>query len=375
MGCLRWSTGFVLLAAIVYGVPLSASPISGTAIFGDHSITWEARRNIVTTLSPDPTSPNFADYVFFHGTPRVGYSGIAGLQVSSPGGNSICTGSLLADGVSILTAAHCLADEFGSISATSVSATFFPDDGGSYTTNSSTFFVHPLYTGSVLDDHDIAIIRLDSAAPHTVQRYRLFEGDAVGSAFEVVGFGRRGQGETGDTIPSGTRVRGFNVFDAQGSALLPFLEILSANNVLMFDFDNGDPANDGFGFWLGIQQLGLGALESLTAGGDSGGPSFVDGRIAAVTSFGLTFGAIQPDDSLITTDFLPGLNASFGEFAGSTSVAYNARWVSSLIVPEPAPWLLFGLGALLIVAGSRLRRLRNATETAEPQQEESAARE
>ncbi|MCU0399640.1 MAG: AI-2E family transporter, partial [Algoriphagus sp.] len=75
-----------------------------------------------------------------------------------PQGSSICTGSLV-NGFQLLTAAHCLADDNGNLVATSARAVFFTDTG-TYVGASSSFEIHPDYTGSVFDDHDIAIMNL-----------------------------------------------------------------------------------------------------------------------------------------------------------------------------------------------------------------------
>ncbi|MCU0229298.1 MAG: trypsin-like serine protease [Bryobacterales bacterium] len=340
---LRVPLGIALFLA--FALPAAASYLSGSTSVNGGTIDWHARRHITTTLAlNDPL------YLQVHAVPRPFYSGVPALIVNfSDGGSGICTGSLLADGVSILTAAHCLADRNGALDATSVQAFFFPNDGGSaLLASSEVMFIHPSYTGSVFDDHDIAVIRLDSLMGSNFDRHQLYKGDAVGETFEVVGYGRRGQGDTGATEDAGSRRRGLNEFDALGEELLPLLGIPGADNVLMFDFDNGLDANDAFGFWLGLEGSGLGIFESATAPGDSGGPSFVDDRVAAVTSFGLTFTFTRNDGTVLTSDALPGLNSSFGEFAGNTSVAYNASWIESVMVPEPSTWMLMGFGALLL---------------------------
>lgn len=314
----------------------------GTFVTADGStVSWAARQNLVTTIAPSS-----ANYAPVHGTPIAGYSGIAGLLINRPGGQAICTGSLV-NGFQLVTAAHCLADSSGNLVATDLQAVFFTDSG-IYVGQSNLFQIHPDYSGSVFDDHDIAMIQLNAQAPGNIDRYDFYFGDAVGEAFETVGFGQRGQGDTGATIAAGTRIRGFNEFDALGSALLPFLGINSANSVYMFDFDNGLAANDAFGYWLGPAYfgLGLGLFESSTAPGDSGGPSFVNGRIAAVTSFGLTFTATTADGTVLSSDILAGLNSSFGEFAGNTSVLANRAWIESVLVPEPSSYALMGIGLL-----------------------------
>jgi hypothetical protein len=144
-----------------------------------------------------------------------------------------------------------------------------------------------------------------------------------------------------------------------GGNLLPFLGVLGADTVLMFDFDNGLPANDAFGFWLGPQfaGLGVGLAESSTAGGDSGGPSFLaNGRIAAVTSFGLTFTITLPGGTVLNSDVLAGLNSSFGEFSGNTSMRENREWLTAVLVPEPGTWTMMGAGLAGLVWLSRRRR-------------------
>lgn len=339
-------------AFAVLSVAALGSTIGGTSTWDGGTASWQARRNLVTTIAP--SDPNYAPV---HGTPIAGYSGVAGLLINGPQGASICTGSLV-NGFQLLTAAHCLADGTGSLTATSAQAVFFTDTG-TYVGASSSFEIHPDYTGSVFDDHDIAIMNLTVEAPGNIERYGLNYDDVVGEMFEVVGFGARGQGDTGATIAPGTRIRGFNEFDAIGAALLPFLGINTANSVYMFDFDNGSPFNDAFGYWLGnaFFGTGLGIFETNTAPGDSGGPSFVNGRIAAVTSFGLTFTFTLPDGTVFNSDVLAGLNSSFGEFSGNTSVRANQDWLASVLVPEPSTYLLMGVG-LMGLAWMRRRRAK-----------------
>lgn len=86
-----------------------------------------------------------------------------------------------------------------------------------------------------------------------------------------------------------------------------------------------------------------------SAGGDSGGPQFVNGQLASVASFGLTFG----------NQFQPGdldnkLNDTFGEFNGFVPIYNNLDFLNS--VPEPASWMMMIAGFGLVGAAVRRRR-------------------
>ena len=123
----------------------------------------------------------------------------------------------------------------------------------------------------------------------------------------------------------------------------------------MSDFDNGLAANDQAGLIAqafgsnAFNDLGVGAREVGVAGGDSGGPNFIDGMIAAVNSYGLTFG----------TDFGDlggGLNNGFGEFSGYVPTYIHADWIAAQMVPEPGTYGLMALGLLAVGGIARRRR-------------------
>jgi hypothetical protein len=96
---------------------------------------------------------------------------------------------------------------------------------------------------------------------------------------------------------------------------------------------------------------GVGAREIGVAGGDSGGPGFVNGQLASINSYGLTFGA----DS---GDIKAGLNNSFGEFSGYVPVYIHEDFIaaSTVAVPEPSSWAMLIAGFGLIGATMRRRR-------------------
>jgi hypothetical protein len=101
--------------------------------------------------------------------------------------------------------------------------------------------------------------------------------------------------------------------------------VLTNGGILWSDFDSGSPANDAFCFVFRVCQpgtsgLGLGAFESNTAPGDSGGPAFLNDRIVGVLSFGATAGSDfgDIDDEL---------NSTFGEFSGHIYTGFHESWI------------------------------------------------
>jgi hypothetical protein len=94
--------------------------------------------------------------------------------------------------------------------------------------------------------------------------------------------------------------------------------------VLLYDFDSGNAANDTFDLIAEITDLRQGSDEVMTAPGDSGGPTLINGQVAGITSFAATVG---------TGDSVARLNSSFGEIGGDTRVSVFASWIDSIIPP------------------------------------------
>jgi hypothetical protein len=96
---------------------------------------------------------------------------------------------------------------------------------------------------------------------------------------------------------------------------------------------------------------GVGAREVGVAGGDSGGPQFVGGDIASVTSYGLTFGTAWGDCRA-------GLQSSCGEFSGYVPVHIHRDFIAAAqAVPEPATWAMLIAGFGLVGTAARRRRI------------------
>ena len=356
---------------------------TGTA----NGLTYQARSLIVGVNSTGTIPAGAGDARYFPVRPFA--NSVVQLLITrppedgQPGGNFVCTGSLLKDRVSIVTAAHCVSNGAGKLNPTRTRAFFYdgvgPADVAYTSTPSETtevavgrIFVNPDYTGEVIDQNDIAVLRLRAPAPAYATGYELADATdmVVGAGYNVYGLGARGpNGTTGATFGT-TRLRqGLNDVDfTLGNAAFGgfftdrdgtgegFFGFADYDQSIISDFDNGQSANDAsclLGGFFGTAQfcnLGRGLNEVSVAGGDSGGPSFINGKLALVTSYGLSFGAGFGD-------ITPGLQSSFGEFNGFVPVGIHRDFIAGA-VPEPASWamLIIGFG----LTGAAMRRRRQA---------------
>ncbi|GAA6617930.1 trypsin-like serine protease [Scytonema sp. NUACC26] len=287
--------------------------------------------------------------------PGMGFDGVVDLLIKSDTENFGCSGSLLTSGRHILTAAHCFTDGNQNIITNSIKV-FFDLPTGSTSRKSANLFIHPDWTDDFsIINGDIAIVELASEAPITAERYDIYRTtDEFGKIGIKVGYGNSGHGNEGDVSWDGLKRLGKNIYDAPGEMLstLPQLATFPVPSaVLAYDFDNGLPANDAFGMYFNISDTGLGLDEVNSAPGDSGGPTFINGLIAGITSFGTCYA--YPECSGSDIDNI--LNSSFGEFSGDTRVSTYANWIDSILsrpatVPEPRT-----IGAVLLAGFVALR--------------------
>ena len=246
-----------------------------------------------------------------------------------------CSGSLLPTGVHVLIAGHCVTDDIGNLILQSGFVTF-EDDASTIQIPVvvSETKVHPDWDGDLVRGNDVAILLLESEAPASITRYDIDRNpnDDVGAVAGKVGYGRSGNGNEGDVLPSGTKRNGQNLYDDTADTMLialgltPNVDFVSGS-VLQYDFDNGLSLNDGFGFFFGNVQLGLGNAEVNSAPGDSGGPTITNGEITGITSYGLRLESFFR----FSTDIDNEVNSSFGEFSGDTRVSKYAAFIDGVL--------------------------------------------
>ncbi len=383
------SSRFARVSVAAAAVALIAAPVQVGAQriasgVGANGISWQAVSTIVGVTSTGTIASGGNPIYTAPGGPFQAYSGVVTLIMQTTAGSFICSGTLLNDRQSILTAGHCVSDGAGTGNPISTTVYFHEGDPDGIPFNTGTaasrtitqYFVHPQYTGEVIDQNDIAVLKMNALAPPSALSYSLYvQPTLTGETFNVAGYGRRSSvgGNAGANLGVGRLRQGNNRYDFRlgDSDFNGFWTDRDINNQHFFgtanidysylsDFDNGLARNDAsclVAAAIGTLNatsakycnLGLGASEVSVAGGDSGGPQFINGQLASVTSYGLSFGTNFGDVG-------GGLNSSFGEFNGFVPVYNNLDFINSTL-PEPATFGLTAVGLLLI--GLRTRR-RNA---------------
>ena len=264
------------------------------------------------------------------------------------------------------------------------------------------YFVNQGYTGEVIDQNDIAVLQLANAAPDFAQSYTLYTGELTGQTFNVASFGTRSlvggaEGTTGPGAGAGPnrRRQGDNIYDyAWGDA--------SFNGF----FTSEDPACGGGTNWFcgdadiqfsyvsdfdryrannslvavnstacivasefaqsvagcgSAYALADGRDEVSIAGGDSGGGAFINGQLASINSYGLTFGEDYGDFKCNGDDCL---QSSWGEFNGFVPIFIHQDFIAGAMaaVPEPTTWAMM-IGGFGLVGGSLRRRRQSVRVT------------
>ncbi len=236
--------------------------------------------------------------------PGTGFDGVVKLnQLGLFNG----TGTLLADGRHILTAAHVVTDSSGNITNTDVEFDL-PGGNVTFTVTAANIHKHPGWNGNLLHGNDLAILDLPSLAPIGAERRDIYRGtDEVGQFFQMVGYGWTGTGDEGAVANTGgTKRKGVNDFDS-----VKILAFVWSGNSFVFDPTAGALLKFEFD---SVQH------EDFVAHGDSGGPNLLGGRIAGVNS------GVQ--ETTVASILLSGdFESQFGESAYSTRVSSFAGWI------------------------------------------------
>lgn len=306
-----------------------------------------------------PSNWRFDSTTVFNG---VNFDGVARIIMDDA---FVCSGTLLAGGAYVLTAAHC-ADgvsnfvvEFG-----------LNNDVATATRSVSQAYVHSGWTGALSMGNDIAILKLDSKV-NGIQGFNLHSGSAVGQSVLMMGYGTTTQGNT-TTAPNwnewGIGHWGVNTYD---STTKQFLDAAQAQGLpslgswsnadgeeYVADYDDGSGLRNTLGRINGLTSGTGGLIESIITGGDSGGGDFVwngsEWLVTGVHSWGWQFcgGRLTP-----TCDFSSRNSGSWGDLMASTAVYSHVDWINSVVaIPEPGTYALMVLGLLGVGAAARRRQ-------------------
>jgi hypothetical protein len=335
---------WALVAAGASLASAEGNPTHGAPSIGPVAATVDKAIVVGDPCSSPPVTP--ADRVD-ENVPSSPFAGVVSINPISDDGSYLCSGVVISDR-HILTAGHCADDDDDGQANLDLAQTrivFNHQASPVIYTGIDAVDLHPDYTGfnnPAIND-DIAVITLGEPIPAGVPIYPMVDEPFVHvEGIIMAGYGRSGNGVTGDTVGASFFVKrtGQNLvtraqLDDEGSGLL---------EVFAYDFDGPDANTDAYGDGNSLGNF----FETTIAPGDSGGPSFLwddDGdavlEIDELTVFGInTFSGSTgegPDAPL------------FGSVAGGMAVASYRPFIDE-IVPEPT--------ALSLLAGGMMAMLR-----------------
>ncbi len=352
---------FTSATCALVAVALHASPVRAQSL----QVTTEVANAIVVS---DPTFSSWLNPVYLADrSAGSNFSGVVNLIFDRVGGKSACTGSYLGGG-KILTAAHCVSDGTA-LTTTGFTARFYQMGEGWVDVTGTGISVKSGYSGAVVEDNDVAVLTLSSAAPSWARTYSLASGNILGQAQTFAGYGLVGNGIYGDQFFDNNQFSdravlryGQNVFETTcrtGFMCATALNLAPGEygGILMSDLDRSNVSSPGtLCNSLGFCSVGFPDFREVTTGrGDSGGAAFLsDWTISGVASFG---------------ESSNGILGGFGFAEGHTCVANvannarcqsNYRFVTSQVVqvvPEPATSAMLAVGLLVLAGAVRRKRI------------------
>jgi V8-like Glu-specific endopeptidase len=268
----------------------------------------------------------------------VNLSGVVTVT-SSIGG---CTGTLLSDGFTILTAGHCVTTAYGAALASNIAVGFL-GPAGSVSVAVSSVTVNPGYTGDSTVGGDLAVIHLAAPPPSFAVGYALYTGSTPSGPEVIAGYGITGTGATGANGSYGSLNAGENVYVTTGA------HFSWSSTLLIGEFyDSSNPSTNALGSILDPSPYAAADQVDISHG-DSGGPSFYNGFLIGVHDLGIcyTTGNVCSVPPAINSSN----NSYFGDLYADVSVASNSSWILAQEVvstPEPATGALMAAAAFLL---------------------------
>ena len=333
-----------VLGILVFSISQTTYAIFPTDLPEKSQASYHVRiiegNNIIGYARPLYTSlDNPANHVVPSSNP---HDGVAKLLLSRTDGSFGCTGTLANTKIHVITAAHCITDENGSNILLSGFATFEGDSESIIIPiDVANSVVHPDYDGDFIRGNDIAILKLGEVAPPQIPAIQHATSEnAIGSVVNKTGYGLSGffgNGTDSSSFPFGTQREGQNRYDALADTMYSQMGKVAdvdyiPGAIYQYDSDDGTVGHDAFGYFFGIIDLGLGNNEVMSAPGDSGGPTFLNGELVGLVSYGISLEFLNnqtPDCTTIHND--PLLDSSCGEFASDTRVSQYADFIDGVL--------------------------------------------